>query len=360
MVINRLVRYLKKHFVRVTWLSIVALLIMHAALSWMLLFLAGEQELIRGDSFFYYYVVTTSTVGYGDMSPTSETGKWVVALIQIPLGLAIFGALLGKMGQSVSRILRQVMTGEKDFSHLDTHILIFGWHEKRTAKMIQHILGDNKRMHRQILLCVTQEMEHPFMDNPMVEFARLSSFTEDAELDRVNARQADRVIVDCENDDMTFTCALKLSPIVEPDCHICAFFNDETKVEMLNRYTHNVECNSSKTAEILVRSMQDPGSSRLQEELMSTLHGETQFSTQVPEGIGDLQFGQLFYYLKQHHSAILLAVANDRIGANMNLNPSNEFEVLAGHVLHYVCHERLMTEEIDWKAAAETPYRVNI
>ena len=359
MVINRLVRALKKHFSRVTWLSITALLAAHAALSWWLLFCAGETALTSLESFFYYYVVTTSTVGFGDMSPETQAGKWVVAVVQIPMGLAIFGAMLGKLGQSVSRILRQIMTGEKDFRHLDTHILIFGWHEKRTGKMIEHILGDQRRMQRPILLCVTEEMEHPFIDNPLVEFARLRSFTDENELDRVNVREADRVIVDCENDDMTFTCALKLSPLVEPDCHISAYFNDETKVEMLNRYTTNVECNSSKTAEILVRSMQDPGSSRLQEVLMSTLHGDTQFSTQVPEGVDFLQFGQVFYYLKEHHNAILLAVASNRIGANMNLNPTNEFEVAPGNVLHYVAKDRLLPDDIDWDAIKRSPFREN-
>jgi len=359
LIVNKLVRVLKKHFSQVTWFSIISLLVFHAVLSWALLHLAGEYDLTRLDSFFYYYVVTTSTVGFGDLSPSSFQGKLVVSLVQIPMGLAIFGALLGKLGQSVSKVLRQIMTGEKDFGHLDTHILIFGWHEKRTGKMIQHILGDNRREKRQILLCVTQEMEHPFIDNPFVEFARLKSFTEDSELTRVNVYEADRIIVDCENDDMTFTCALKLSPMVEQGCHISAYFNDETKVDMLNKYTNNVECNSSKTAEILVRSMQDPGSSRLQEELMSTLHGDTQFSTQVPIGTSNLQFGQLFYYLKQQHNAILLAVASDRIGAQMNLNPTNEFEVQPGNVLHYVARERLMSDEIAWNKIVATPYREN-
>ena len=359
MVFNRLVRSLKKHFTRVSWFSITTLLVLHAGVSWWLLNWAGETALISLESFFYYYVVTTSTVGFGDMSPETEMGKWVVAVVQIPMGLAIFGAMLGKLGQSVSIVLRQIMTGEKDFRHLDTHILIFGWHEKRTGKMIEHILGDKRRMKRPILLCVTEDMEHPFIDNPLVEFARLKSFTDDNELDRINVHEADRVIVDCDNDDMTFTCALKLSPMVEEDCHISAYFNDETKVEMLNRYTSNVECNSSKTAEILVRSMQDPGSSRLQEILMSTLYGDTQFSTQVPEGVGDLQFGQLFYYLKHHHNAILLAVATDRIGVNMSLNPTNEHEVQAGHVLHYVAPHRLLADEIDWLSIAKTPFREN-
>ena len=352
MFINKLAIFLRQHFVNVSWLSILSLLGFHATLSWVLLYLAGEYELTNFSSYIYYYVVTTSTVGYGDLSPSSFEGQLVVALIQIPLGLAIFGALLGKLGRSVSRVLRQIMTGEKDFSEEDSHILIFGWHENRTEKIIKHILGDSKRQKRKILLCVNNVLEHPFLDNPLVEFAKLKSLTQDEELTRVAVTKADRIIVDCDNDDQTFTCALKLSSLVKAECHISANFSDDTKIEMLNRYTKNIESNSSKTAEILVRSMQDPGSSRLQEEMMSTLSGDTQFSTQVPFDMEPHNFGDLFFHLKQQHNAILLAVAEDRIGVKMHLNPTNDFNVMAGYILHYVANERIIADEIDWEKIA--------
>ncbi len=352
MFINRLAILLRKHFIHVSWMSIFSLLCFHAILSWLLLYWAQEYELTNLSSYIYYYVVTTSTVGYGDLSPSSFEGKLVVALVQIPLGLAIFAALLGKLGRSVSRVLRQVMTGTKDFSEEDSHILIFGWHEGRTEKMIKHILGDHKRQKRKILLCVTNELEHPFFHNPLVEFAKLQSMTKDEELTRVAVAKADRIIVDCDNDDQTFTCALKLSSLVKDGCHISANFSDDTKIEMLNRYTKNIESNSSKTAEILVRSMQDPGSSRLQEEMMSTLTGNTQFSTQMPLDIATHKFGDLFFHLKQYHNAILLAVAEDRIGVKMHLNPSNDFNVMPGQVLHYVSNERIIADEIEWAKIA--------
>lgn len=348
MLFTRLIRVIRKHLNEVSWASIIALVIMHAGLSYVLLALAGEKELVHLESFFYYYVVTTSTVGFGDMSPSSYYGKLVVALVQIPLGLALFGALLGKLGQSVSKIMRQAMTGDRDFSDYDDHIIIFGWHPKRTGRIISHILGDNKRQTRKILLCVVEEMEHPFFDKPEVEFARLQSFTDDAELTRVAVSDADKIIVDGDNDDQTFTCALKLSNMVAKDCHISVYFNDETKVEMLNQYTNNVECNSSTTAETLVRSMQDPGSSRLHQEMMSTLHGNTQFSTQVPSHAESLKFEHLFVYFKTEHNATLLAVAEDRIGQKMHLNPANDFVVQADFILHYVAKERLVASDINW------------
>jgi voltage-gated potassium channel len=145
-----------------------------------------------------------------------------------------------------------------------------------------------------------------------------------------------------------------LSTKVASDCHISAYFNDETKVEMLNQYTSNIECNSSKTAEILVRSMQDPGSSRLQEEMMSTLHGHTQFSTQIPATVESMQFQSLFLNFKSQHDATLLAVAKDRIGKQLVLNPPSDYQVQPGDILHYVAPERIIAEEVNWASCKST------
>lgn len=66
--------------------------------AWVLLVLAGEHDLTSSlTTFAYYLVVTASTVGYGDLSPTTEIGQWVVILFVIPGGLSLFAALLGKV-----------------------------------------------------------------------------------------------------------------------------------------------------------------------------------------------------------------------------------------------------------------------
>tara|TARA_Y100000780_G_C13582823_1_gene377471 strand:- start:606 stop:920 length:315 start_codon:yes stop_codon:yes gene_type:complete len=77
------------------------------------------------------------------------------------------------------------MTGDKNFAHSNNHIIIFGWHDTRTKKMIDYILADTKRTDRRILLAVTEQMDHPFLTNENVDFARLTSFTDLEELERV-------------------------------------------------------------------------------------------------------------------------------------------------------------------------------
>ncbi|MBQ4834426.1 two pore domain potassium channel family protein [Pseudoalteromonas sp. MMG010] len=349
-IFRKLALLFRAHIDQLSWQAVVLAIFLHMFVTWGLLYLANEQALISFTTFFYYYTVTTSTVGYGDFSPVSDLGRWVVAIVQIPFGLALFGVLLGKTGQTVTYLIRRVMTGDKNYAHIKNHIIIFGWHDTRTKKMIDYILADTKRTKRRILLAVTQQIDHPFLTNENVDFARLTSFTDLEELERVAISYADKVIIDGQDDDQTFTTALRISRLVKEECHISAHFLDETKVEMLLEHCQNVECSSAKSAEILVRSMQDPGSSRVQEELLSTLHGDTQFSIAIPEAANEMEFGRLFHHFKQQHDAILLGVAHNLSAQNMDLNPPLNYKVNAGDILHYIAVERVLSNEVDWQS----------
>ncbi|CAM4066736.1 potassium channel family protein [Pseudoalteromonas byunsanensis] len=349
LIFKRFMVLLRAHVDKASWQLLITVTTCHLLLVWWLLYFAGEQALIAPDTFIYYYIVTTSTVGYGDFSATTNLGRWIVALVQIPFGLALFGILLGKAGQFMTFWIRRAMTGDKNFNHLRNHIIIFGWHSIRTRKMIDYILADTKRQDRRIVLAVVDEIEHPLLSYSEVDFARLSSFTDDDELARIAITAADKIIIDGQDDDQTFTTALKLSPMIQKGAHISAHFVDESKVALLRAHCQNVECSSSKSAEILVRAMQDPGSSRVQEELLSTLHGDTQFSLKLPADVKTCQFGALFHYFKEKHDAILLGVAHDLSAQNMDLNPPLDYPVNAGDILHYIAAERVLPDEVAWQ-----------
>ncbi len=347
-IFKRLVVLMRAHVDKASWQLLFMATLIHMSVTWGLLWLSNESALLPLSTFFYYYVVTTSTVGYGDFSATTDFGRLVVAIIQIPFGLALFGVLLGKAGQFVTYWVRRGMTGEKNFAHLQNHIVIFGWHDVRTKKMVDYILGDNKREDRKIVLAVTEAMEHPLLSYPEVAFARLTSFTDDEQLSRINIERADKIIIDGDDDNQTFTTALKLSRVVKPEAHISAHFLDDSKALLLREHCKNVECSASMSAEILVRAMQDPGSSRVQEELLSTLHGDTQFSLALPAEVSCLTFGDIFGYFKQHHDATLLGVAHDINALDMDLNPPLDYNITGGDILHYIAPQRVLASEVDW------------
>lgn len=339
---------LRKLTAELSWLSLLLFFTTYITAVWVLLWLSGEHELIQPGKYLYYTMVVISTVGFGDMSPVTPRGQLVVALFQIPFGLLIFGALIGKISQSVAIIARKGMNGKKDFSMYKDHILIFGWRGQRTKHIIDLILADKKRYNRKIILCVEKEMVHPFPHIIEVEFAQLDTFSDEAELARIAITTASSIIIDGDNDDFTMSMSLGASLLAGKDTHISAYFHNESKAKLLKSHCPNVECASSRRAEILVRSMQSPGASLVHEKLFSTLEDATLYSLtldNIPEGIS---VGDIFQPLRQQHDITLMAVADDEMGDNFKLNPSMDIKLLKGQILHYLAPERIRESEINW------------
>ncbi|MGJ8581582.1 MAG: potassium channel family protein, partial [Psychromonas sp.] len=103
------------------------------------------------------------------------------------------------------------------------------------------------------------------------------------------------------------------------------------------------------SAQMMVRSMQDPGSSKVTEKLLSTLDGATLYSFLVPELEKSIAFGELFDKFKHRYDMILIGFSRHKSGQGMNLNPSSDTIVNSGFYLHYIANERLDENDINWK-----------
>lgn len=346
-------RYFKKVLQRFSqgldWPTTILLLVAQASITYLLFALAGETALTHHPlEFLYYNMVVVSTVGFGDFSPVTHLGKAVVTFWQIPSGLIVFASFIGKATQLFIDIARKNMNGTNDFSHLTDHILLLCWDKHSTEQIVKLILGDKKRKNRQILLCVTDDMKDPFPHNHHVSFVKLRTFSDKEELQRIALQKAKRIIVDGKNDDETLSIALSIATFANKDANISAHFFDETKAQLLKMHCPHIECSIDNSAKMMVRSMQDPGSSRVTEELLSTLEGATLYSLSLPELDKPLQFGELFNTLKEHYNIILLGFSKGVNGEEMHLNPSNETLLGADTHLHYVADERINSGDINW------------
>ncbi|MER2491375.1 potassium channel protein [Catenovulum sediminis] len=350
MIFRKIVSIVQRHINQFSWLMLLSVLFCHLVFTWLGLYFNGETELTSLEIFPYYYVVTTSTVGYGDFSPATHAGRIWVWIFQIPMGLAIFGAFLGKAGQTLTLYFRRRIMGNSSFAAFENHIVIIGYHPQVSAQIVINILADKHREGRKILLCDMQQSEHPMQEHlEWVDYAKLTSYTTEHELKRIAIDKADRVIIYADTDDQTLTTALKLSVSVKADCHITAWFHDQSKVDLLRAHCPNIECSSSRIAESLVRSMQDPGASRVQEQLLSGLCGDTQYAIQIPDEVKQpFKFEQVFNGFKKLHDATVLAIAKERNGNQLEVNPELDTLVNPGDYIHYIGNYRLRAADIKW------------
>jgi len=351
MLISKRINSLLKRFARrMTWPAMLALVSIQISLTYFLFFIAGENELVNHPlEFFYYNMVVISTVGFGDFSPLTYAGKAVVSFWQIPSGLIVFASFIGKVTQLFINIARRNMNGNNDFYHYDDHILLLCWDGDSTKQIVKLILGDKKRQERQILLCVTDEMQNPFPDNEHVSFVKLSAFSDKKELDRISISKAKRIIIDGKSDDETLSIALSIATFASKDANISAHFLDYTKAELLKMHCPHIECSIDNSAKMMVRSMQDPGSSQVTEQLLSTLTGATLYCLQTPDIGLEVEFGKLFNNLKTQHEMILIGLSHFKNGDDMQLNPPLDKIVTGGDYLHYIANERIDLDTIDWQ-----------
>ena len=345
----KLKKYLYRLTRQLTWPTMFFLILTQAAITYLLFVIAGEKELTQHPlQFLYYNMVVVSTVGFGDFSPVTDTGKAIVSFFQIPTGLIVFATFIGKVTQLFINIARSNMNGSNDFSHFDGHILLLCWDKHSTEQVVKLILGDKKRQKRQILLCVTELMENPFPDIEELSFARLSTFSDPLELQRIALSKAERIIVDGKSDDETLSIALSIATYTSKDANISAHFFDKTKAELLKTHCPQIECSTDTGAQMMVRSMQDPGSSQVTERLLSTLNGATLYCLQAPDLKNRITFGQAFHKLKADNGMILIGVSHFKNGDNMQLNPEADTPIKSGDYLHYIANERVTVDEINW------------
>jgi voltage-gated potassium channel len=344
-ILSRISKRIYARVSRLSWETVTALTASHFAASWGLLIFVGGENIASNNIFWYFYATTATTVGYGDYSPVTEAGRLITVLWIMPGGIALFTTIIAKVVQQVSAGWRRRMHGLSSYENLDDHIVILGWHGSRTQRMVDHIRGDRSEHNRDIVLCSAQTIENPMPDQ--VRFVRGSALNAPDLLHRAAVTNAVYIIALGNDDNETLSAALGAAA-VNRDAHLVAYFDQQSFADLLKAHCPNSECIVSLSIELMVRSAQDPGSSRVQRQLLSTLEGPTQFSFQVPSDIDAVSYGKLFRELKSKHDATLFGVAESTLAEDLILNAPVGHQVGPGTILYFMAARRIEATEIDW------------
>jgi voltage-gated potassium channel len=338
-----------KVFAEMRWYSIVLALLFYGFTSWILLYLSGEEALTQSVDFIYWLVVTGSTVGYGDLSPSSSAGKLMVAFYIIPMGLSIFALVLGRVATWVSNQWQKGARGLKNLE-VEDHILVLGWNGHRTIRLLELLIRERASIadDPMIVLCVRADITNPLPDH--IEFVKVSTFSNDVDMDKACVATARTVLMDNPEDDLTMTTALYCSQR-NPNAQMVAYFNDESLVGLLQKHCPNVECTPSVAVEMLAKSAFDPGSSLLHHDLLDVNHGQAQYSVSIPADLPPLKVANIFDLLKRQYRATLIGMAKAEEQLNILVNPDLDVMLYPGDKIYYIADQRIMN--LHWPAFVE-------
>lgn len=354
-IIKRLKDIFFASMVEMRWYVIWPMLIGYVTTSWVFLHFAGEEEITRQVDFFYWLIVTSSTVGYGDISPTTDAGKLVVAFYVIPIGLSIFAFLLGRAAAWLAERWQRDLNG-RGVINLTDHILLIGWNEQRTLMLLKLLLIElDYSTHKpDIVLCVRKDIQNPMPGK--ISFVKVSSFNHDEDMDRAGITRASTIIIDNPEDDLTMTTALYASKR-NPQAHKVAYFDDESLVELLQLHCPEVECTPSVAIEMVAKAAFDPGSSILHHDLLCVKDGQTQFSfsfdKRFEEALRNCNIETLFFALKQQYDATLIGICNQQDTKSLTVNPPFCTAVTSNDKVFYVGRHRITDEE--WLRLIQQP-----
>ncbi|MDT0628928.1 potassium channel family protein [Alteromonas sp. W364] len=335
-----------KYFSEMRWYTLLLALLFYTVTSWVFLFLAEEHALLEANDYFYWLIVTGSTVGYGDMSPSTSAGKLIVALYVIPVGLSIFALVIGRIASWVSDQWKRGARGLKPLN-VSNHILIIGWNEKRTDQLLKLLIKEkqNTPENPDIVLCVRAEIENPRPSE--IEFVRVASFNQDEDMDRACIETASTILIDNPYDDVTMTTALYCSKR-NPSAHKVAYFEDESLVGLLQKHCPEVECTPSVAVEMLAKSAFDPGSSLLHHDLLDVEEGQAQFSVDLPLMVNPVSVEALFLGLKKQYNATFIGYAAAEDANQITVNPDFSAVVTPGDKIFYIADQRI--NDVDWNS----------
>ncbi len=295
--------------------------------------LAGESELIKSPlKLVYYLTVVGSTVGFGDLSPVTDTGKTFTAFFVIPGALGIFAMIAGKIVARGMNLWFRKQKGMHTLS-LTNHIVLIGYNPNRTPSLVKLI---DREDDRDIVLVSCEQKENPLPD--MVQFINVPSFTNEDELSRSSLKDADCIIIDTDNDENTLLIALFVSAI-NSEAHLVAHFLDTVKARILKHQCPNAEIISNLSTELLAKSVVDSGSSLLHTEMVNAEQGETQYGIKVESTI-PFEIKDVFLEFKVRAGATIIGMR--RHGEDkVSLNPDLSTMVYPGDTLYYISDERI-------------------
>jgi voltage-gated potassium channel len=304
----------------------------------MLKYIAGDTKVTELAVYPYYYCVTATSVGYGDYSPSTTLGRMIGAFWLIPGAVILFTAIITKTISVISEIWRKGLKGMKNYNHLKNHTVIFGWQGEITEAMVNYIRQDKDISEHGIVLCTISDMENPLPD--YVHFVRADSYSPEM-ISRTGIKGASRACVYGKDDTETLAIALMVCSLKDPITHVVANFRDSRIANLLTLHHPEVECAPQMVAEVIARSMINPGSSAVISDMLS-MDGAAQYSGQLYMK-DDNCFENLLNNMRRHE---LLPVAVQNPSESIVLNPIDSYIVNASAKIWYLSSHHYTNEEL--------------
>lgn len=237
----------------------------------------GESASIRSyPQALWYTLVTFSTVGYGDVYPTTTFGK-IIGSMTIICSVGLIGYTVGKLGEQILENNRRKFLGMNG-TNFKNHYLIVGWSEVSRI-VISEILSAGFK----VALLTDNESDITEIrsvfddDNLFISFGLLES---DASYRKLNIDDATGAILLCDDDTRTLIIVLHLREM-RPELKITAYIhNSRLRRTVENAGVSYVVSPNEVIGRMIASATFEPDVSVFLEDLLSTTTADDDLDVQ--------------------------------------------------------------------------------
>jgi len=278
--------------------------------------LEGRDLLQHFGRALWWAIVTVTTVGYGDVTPTTLWGRLVGAALMVG-GLVMFSLVTATVASIfVERKIRRVRGMET--IKATNHILILGWHYDGT-KLLDQLL---RRLPATTPVVLVNQLPPETMDSLRDKYAKNEPFfiwgdhSREDVLIKANARQAFKAIIlagrhegetAAQVDQRTLLTGLTLKSL-NPKIKILAeLLRPDNQPYVERAGAEQILIRGQYDSSILAGAIASPGLFRVMDALLNA-EGHSVWPMDVPPRFHGRTVKELSDYFKEQHQALLIAL----------------------------------------------------
>ncbi|RMF61510.1 MAG: cag pathogenicity island protein Cag26 [Calditrichaeota bacterium] len=287
----------------------------------------------------WWSIVTLTTVGYGDITPTTLEGR-VVGIIIMFFGIGLLGMFTATIASIFVEKKLKENKGMKSF-HFENHIILCEWNH-RTREILAQLRMDERTATAPIVL-IANIPEKP-VDDDNLYFIQ-GEVTEET-LTRANLKQAKTVVIlgndrlEANARDAQVVLATLTVESINPEVYTIVELVDEANVQHCKRaHADEIIVGSEFSTHLISRAALDHGISIVISELLSSRVGNDIYKIPVPIHLTGKRFIEVFSSLKEQYNSIALSVQRGNYGAVIS-NPGIDFRVEKGDFLIVISEKK--------------------
>jgi voltage-gated potassium channel len=273
------------------------------------------SRMISWQDAIWYVVATITTVGYGDVTPITYSGR-VLGFVTMLSSLGVYGFIIGQIANFMSTLKEQRALGLNG-TEFKNHVIMIGWNDFGNSVM-SHLVAAGKKV-----AIITKERSsidiiREYYSSDQV-FTLYSDYNNYDMLEKANIKDASIVFVNLNDDTEKLVYVINLKKTFSNLNYVVTLDNGNLKSTFQNAGVTYTICKNEISAKLMASYIYEPDVALFSEEIIAYAHEENEYDIkQVPVKKDNPFIGayyeKAFFDLKKSCNVILVGIVKNEDG----------------------------------------------